>query len=193
MLYLNPHRIIEARIAESMGFDKYKMIIENVRKVDVSADLDFQRTYNGFYRIRRNAEWRAAYYGLFEEIKNSNPTFEQIIRTLYRDTGNIEASFSSKMLATVDVNKPIWDRYVASNLCLNLKGKTKDEQLECAIDLYNQMICWYEDFVKTENGKECSAEFNKILPDYAWMSDVVVRQIKRCTIHQIISGSVAIQ
>ena len=172
MLHLDPHRIIEARIAESMGFDKYKMIIEHVRKVDVSADLDFQRTYNGFYRIRRNAEWRAAYYGLFEEIKNSSPTFEQIIRALYRDTGNIEASFSSKMLATVDVNKPIWDRYVASNLCLNLKGKTKDEQLECAIDLYNQMICWYEDFVKTENGKECIAEFNKILPDYAWMSDV---------------------
>ena len=78
----------------------------------------------------------------------------------------------SKMLATVDVNKPIWDRYVASNLCLNLKGKTKDEQLECAIGLYNQMICWYEDFVKTENGKECIAEFNKILPDYVWMSDV---------------------
>ena len=155
MLYLDPHRIIENRIAESMGFDKYKMIIEHVRKVDVSADLDFQRTYNGFYRIRRNAEWRAAYYGLFEEIKNSSPT-----------------SFSSKMLATVDVNKPIWDRYVASNLCLNLKGKTKDEQLECAIDLYNQMICWYEDFVKTENGMECISEFNKILPDYAWMSDV---------------------
>ena len=97
MLYLDPHRIIENRIAESMGFDKYKMIIEHVRKVDVSADLDFQRTYNGFYRIRRNAEWRAAYYGLFEEIKNSNPTFEQIIRTLYRDTGNIEASFSSSL------------------------------------------------------------------------------------------------
>ena len=100
MLYLDPHRIIEARIAESMGFDKYKMIIEHVRKVDVSADLDFQRTYNGFYRIRRNAEWRAAYYGLFEEIKNSNPTFEQIIRTLYRDTGNIEASFSDHWCLT---------------------------------------------------------------------------------------------
>ena len=42
------------------------MIIEHVRKVDVSADLDFQRTYNGFYRIRRNAEWRADYYSLFE-------------------------------------------------------------------------------------------------------------------------------
>ena len=76
------------------------------------------------------------------------------------------------MLATVDVNKPIWDRYVAGNLCLNLKGKTKDEQLECAINLYNQMACWYEDFVKTENGIECIAEFNKILPNYAWMSDV---------------------
>ena len=41
-----------------------------------------------------------------------------------------------------------------------------------ALNIYNQMICWYEDFVKTENGKECIAEFNKILPDYVWMSDV---------------------
>ena len=100
MLHLDPHRIIEARIAESMGFDKYKMIIEHVRKVDVSADLDFQRTYNGFYRIRRNAEWRAAYYGFFEEIKKNNPTFDNIIRTLYRATLNIKASFSDHWCLT---------------------------------------------------------------------------------------------
>ena len=80
MLYLNPHRIIEARIAESMGFDKYKMIIENVRKVDVSADLDFQRTYNGFYRIRRNAEWRAA-YSIMASLKKSKTAIQLLNRS----------------------------------------------------------------------------------------------------------------
>ena len=172
MTYLDPKKIIENRIAESMGFKKYKLIMDPVRKVDVSSDPDFQRNHNGFYRIRRNAEWRAAYYKLFEEIKNSSPTFETIIRTLYRETGNVEASFSSKMLATINADMPVWDRYVVNNLCLNPKGKTKEEQLQCAIDLYDQMTRWYDDFVKTENGRECIAEFDRILPDYTWMSDV---------------------
>lgn len=172
MAYIDPRKIIETRIAESMGFNKYKLIMDQFRKVDVSADSDFQRTYNGFYRIRRNAEWRAAHYKLFEEIKNSNPTFETIIRTLYRETGNVEASFTSKMLATINADMPIWDRYVVKNLCLNPKGKSKEEQLQCAIYLYDQMIHWYDDFVKTENGRECIAEFDRTLPDYTWMSDV---------------------
>ena len=43
-----------------------------------------------------------------------------------QDTADIiEASFSSKMLATINADMPIWDRYVVQNLCLDLKGKTK--------------------------------------------------------------------
>ena len=127
MNYIDAKKVIETRIAESMGFDKYKQIIEMVRKTDVSSDLDFQRTFNGFYRVRRNAEWRKVYYNLFENVKGSNPSFEYIIRTMYEATGNIEASFSSKMLAMINPEMPIWDRYVVQNLCLNMKGKTKED------------------------------------------------------------------
>ena len=91
---------------------------------------------------------------------------------MYKETGNIEASFSSKMIATVDANMPIWDRYVMQNLCLELKGKTKEDQLDCAVGLYDQMVAWYGDFLKTENGRDCIAEFDKTLPGYTWMSDV---------------------
>ena len=63
---IDPKRVIEGRIAGSMGFDKYRQIMETVRKTDVSSDPVFQRTFNAFYRIRRNAEWRKAYYDLFE-------------------------------------------------------------------------------------------------------------------------------
>ena len=90
----------------------------------------------------------------------------------YKETGNIEASFSSKMIATIDPNMPIWDRYVMQNLCLELKGKTKEDQLDCAVGLYDQMVAWYGDFLKTVNGRDCIAEFDKTLPGYTWMSDV---------------------
>ena len=96
MINIDAKKVIETRIAESMGFDKYKQIMEMVRKTDVSSDPDFQRTFNGFYRVRRNVEWRKVYYDLFESVKGSNPSFEYIIRTMYEATGNIEASFSSK-------------------------------------------------------------------------------------------------
>ena len=172
MINIEAKKVIETRIAESMGFDKYKQIMEMVRKTDVSSDPDFQRTFNGFYRVRRNAEWRKTYYDLFETVKDSDPSFKSIIKTMYDATGNIEASFSSKMLATINPDMPIWDRYVVQNLCLNMKGKTKVDQLKCAIDLYDQMRSWYADFLQTENGKDCIAEFDRTLPGYVWMSDV---------------------
>jgi len=112
MIYIDAKKVIETRISESMGVDKYKQIMEMVRKTDVSSDLEFQRTFNAFYRVRRNVEWRKAYYDLFEKVKCSSPSFESIIRTMYEATGNIEASFSSKMLATINSDMPIWDRYV---------------------------------------------------------------------------------
>lgn len=172
MIKIDAKKVIETRIAESMGFDKYKQIMEMVWKTDVSTDPDFQRTFNAFYRVRRNAEWRKAYYNLFEKAKGSSRSFESIIRTMYEATGNIEASFSSKMLATINPDMPIWDRYVIQNLCLNMKGRTKEDQLKCAIGLYDQMVSWYDGFLQTENGRECIAEFNQTLPGYVWMSDV---------------------
>ena len=171
-MHINAKRVIETRIAESMGFKKYKQIMERVRNTDVSSDKDFQRTFNSYYRIRRNEEWQAIYYDLFEKIKDSQPSFEQIIRTLYKNTGNIEASFSSKMLATINSDMPIWDRYVVNNLCLKVKGKAKEEQLSCTVDLYNQMVRWYRTFLDTPNGKECIEEFDRILPEYKWMNSV---------------------
>lgn len=171
-MHINAKRVIETRIADSMGFNKYKQIMERVRNTNVSSDKDFQRTFNSYYRIRRNEEWQIIFYDLFETIKDSEPSFEQIIRALYKNTGNIEASFSSKMLATINSDMPIWDRYVVHNLCLNVKGKTKEEQLRCTVDLYDQMVRWYSIFLDTPNGRECIEEFDRILPEYKWMSSV---------------------
>ena len=165
-------KVFQERLASSMGLDKYKKIINLVKTTDVSKDADFQRTFNGFYIVRRNEAWRKAYYDYFEQIKKETPTFAQIIRYLYEKTGFIEPSFSSKMLATLNPNNPIWDQYVLQNLNMELDGKTKEEKLCNAIKIYNNIENWYAEFLHTEKARECIREFDSILPDYSWMSDI---------------------
>lgn len=146
--------------------------MEQVNSVNVAEDINFQRTFNGFYIVRRNENWRKCYYNYFERIKNGDPTFEGIITYLYECTGNIEPSFSSKMLATIHPGKPIWDRYVVQNLSIQLTGKTKEEKLGNAISIYVDIENWYENFLDSEKGKECIREFDRVLPDYKGISNI---------------------
>lgn len=124
------NKVFQERLATSMGLDQYKYIMEKVKQVDVSLNTDFQRNFNGFYMVRRNEAWRKVYYDYFEKIKTDKPTFQEIIMHLFQYTGNIEPSFSSKMLATIRPEKPIWDKYIVQNLGIELDGVTKDEKLK---------------------------------------------------------------
>ena len=91
------------------GIQKYTKLMQWVLETDVSRDMDFQRFYNGFYRMRqRNSAFYTSYYQFFEENKhNQQLTFEDILHYLYGQTGQIHASFSSKMLATIRPEMPI--------------------------------------------------------------------------------------
>lgn len=47
-------KVFQERLASSMGLDKYGYIMEQVSITNVAVDTDFQRTFNGFYIVRRN-------------------------------------------------------------------------------------------------------------------------------------------
>ena len=166
------NKIFQERLASSMGLDKYQFIMEQVNKTDISIDAEFQRIFNGFYIVRRNEEWRKAYYEYFESVKKGTPTFTSILIHLYECTGNIEPSFTSKMLATIFPDKPIWDRYVVQNLNMELKGRTKQERLENAMVLYTDIERWYADFLQTDKAKECIEVFDHVMPDYKHISSI---------------------
>ena len=87
---------MRAQLARSLGLDKYAEIMRGD-----PASPSFQRAFNGYYRIRRNEEWRNSYYALFLRARTEGFDFSQIITALFQATGNVEASFSSKMLATI--------------------------------------------------------------------------------------------
>ena len=171
-LRFDANEVLQERLASSMGLNKYQFLTEQLNKTDISTDENFQRVFNGFYIVRRNQTWRKVYYEYFEYIKNKKPTFASILTYLYEKTGNIEPSFASKMLATIIPEKPIWDHYVIQNLNLKLVGATKREKLENAMAIYSDIEKWYEDFLQTDEAKECIEVFDHMLPKYKNISSI---------------------
>lgn len=163
---INAKEILRAQLGRSLGLDRYADIMRGD-----PASPEFRRAFNGYYRIRRNEEWRQHYYDLFVKAKDERLSFEQIITELYQLTGNVESSFSSKMLATIDPLMPVWDQYVLQNLGLELTGKSQEEKLQNAVDLYDRIVRWYDDYLTTAEAKTNIAEFDHLLPEYAWVSE----------------------
>ena len=146
-----------------IGLAKYQWIMSHVHETDVSSNAEFQKFYNGFYRMRqRPADFYKTYYAFLEKSKN-NPclTFEEILTYLYNETGSIHASFSSKLLATVNPNMPIWDKFVLQNLGLRVPYSYEKDRLPKTVRLYQQICDWYE----SEQAREKLKVFNEMFPN----------------------------
>jgi len=167
-----PQVVISNMLKKSFGIDRYTFIIKELSKRDISKDTNYQRFFNAFYVVRRDHKWRKIYYDYFESQKNNkNLSFEMVIRYLYEKTGQVEASFSSKLLSTANPNMPIWDAYVLKNLGLKMKMGKPQDRIEQAIRLYREIHKTYMRLVKSQWGKSTIAKFNELLPDALWISD----------------------
>ena len=75
------------------------------------------------------------------------------------------------MPRTIDASNPIRDRYVLQNLGLELTGKSQEEKLQNAVGMYDQIVSWYTDYITTDEARKNIDEFDRLLPEYAWVSD----------------------
>ena len=147
------------------GIDKYLLIMKSFRSCDVLNSIDFQKMYNGFYRIRqRSPEFYKCYYDYMEQHKNDSLTFKDIITHFYYSLNRIESSFSSKLLATVEPDMPIWDSIVLKNLGLKSPPYYKNDRLQSNIELYSHIVNWYTEYLKTQNAKDVLNVFDDIYP-----------------------------
>lgn len=161
-------------IIRFLALDKYSYIKNNIYKCDISKNKDFQTSFNAFYRVRRDEKWRTIFYDYFEQIKNNkNITFDEILDYMFKKTGHIEASFCSKLLATINENMPIWDQYVLKNLNLEVKGTTKEEKLENTKVIYKSIIEIENDKLKIDDIQVAITEFREYFPEYN-LSDIKI-------------------
>ena len=149
------------------GLLTYLHLMGWVQNSDVSKDTEFQRKYKGFYRVRRNDDWCQPYFSYMERSKGKLFSFEDILKHMFEATGKVEASFSSKLLATLHPDMPVWDSYVLSQLDLPqpTKGQqNKHNQLRQTISTYDQLTDWYEKYIGTQNAWSIMKVFDETFP-----------------------------
>lgn len=160
------------------GVQKYLLVMQLVKTSNVQTNKEFQKIFNGFYKIRRSIEFREALYDYLEHNKNKEISFEQTLDFFRQKFQRFEPSFSSKIVATIDSNLPIWDSKVIINLKLkkpnnswdlvslkNLNLKNPDKldgeiRLEEMVKIYAYIVEWYSEFLKTEQAKNMIKTFD---------------------------------
>ncbi len=114
--------------------------------------------------MKKKKEFYEAYYKLMEEGKNKNITFEDVLMSLFNEFGSVEASFSSKLISTLNVDYPIWDSYVLKNLNIKVPSYGSKDRLAKTVETYKYLCEWYEEFLKSSEGIEIINKFDSLYP-----------------------------
>jgi hypothetical protein len=185
MNIVNPKEAMIQSLHDACSFNSYKKTLELTK--DLATDVNFQKNFTNYYRVRRDDGWLQEFYKFFEENKNNKEiTFEKIIRhlsnvehkvkkTKKNPTGKaktVEPSFASKMLATINPNHPIWDGQVlrALNIKVDEALSHEDKIKEC-IEVYQRIEKEIATFIATDEGQQCIALFDKVFPSCKCFSD----------------------
>lgn len=139
-------------------------------KRDISNDREFQRRFTGFYKIRRDRElFLNHYYSYMQKIRNDeNITFEQILKDIYSFQKHFEPSFSSKLLATLNPNMPVWDKYVLQNMGIDIKKYS----LQNCINGYKKIIQYYNEKESTGEADELINLFDSHFPQFKYFTRI---------------------
>lgn len=164
MLNYNPNNTNWKNIEN--GLQKYLQIMQLVKNSNVEISKEFQRKFNGFYKVRRKKDFRNALYEYLEKNKNKHISFEQTLNFFYQKFDRLEPSFSSKIVATIDPNYPVWDSEVLARLKTRLKirisaNTDKKVRFEKIVKTYTDIANWYFEFLKTKQAKEMIKDFDK--------------------------------
>jgi len=149
--------------------ESYDYLMKNLLKTDVAKDSRYQRRYNGFYQVRRSEEWRAKYYDLLECAKrNPKIDFPEVIRKLHDLTNQVEPSFSSKLVATVRPELPVYDTKVRERMRVRVppQAMIPKDRVTKWIEEYKRMIQIAGAAVRKGKFEKLRDKFRKTFPAY---------------------------
>lgn len=164
---MDEFRIVTAINNARKGIAQYLEIMDLLWHVDVSRDRNFQRKYNAFYRLRqRPKEWYEVYFSYMESGKENPPSFDSTIDYIFAALGRYEPSFSSKLVAALDPNQPVWDKFVLRQINQKPPPFGAQNRVERAKIVYRNIRRWYEDYLPTEEARRVIELFDREVKDH---------------------------
>lgn len=168
-------RAIRNLEARSSGLARYDYLQRSLLKKDVTSNRDFQRAFKSFYRVRRGEGWCRVFFSALEREKHNHAlSFRDVLEEIYRETGRVEASFSSKLAATVDENLPVWDKHVLHNLELKppYSAMAPEGRLNRCVELYSRIQSWTSNAIRQSAFPEWRRRFDRAFPSFRHFTDV---------------------
>lgn len=165
-IHLTPVEISAALPRLKRGVQQY-VWLQAHRDRDLSSDREFRRRFNAFYRVRRGPAWQDAFFRLLERSKQTSPTFRGVLEHLHASTGRYEASFASKLLATVAPEYPVIDAEVLRNVGLRLPPYGTADRFDRICEVHHRLAEEFEEYLLTASGTELVAAFRSAFPHAA--------------------------
>ena len=126
--------------------DTYDYLQQTLKTKNVLSDRKYQTKFKGYYRVRRGQDWCEFFFSILEKEKaNKEFLFLDVLQDMWRKTKRFEASFSSKLIATINPENPVWDANVLRHLKLStdyakIMGiKCEEERIAKTASLYRKI------------------------------------------------------
>ncbi|HWQ68916.1 MAG TPA: hypothetical protein VN494_02995 [Patescibacteria group bacterium] len=162
--------LTRAQIEEALprirpGLEKYVWLQEHRDSNDLRNDSGYRRRFNHFYRVRRGTDWQDKFYALLEGKKHEAVSFAEVLHALHEATGRYEASFASKLVATIRPEMPVIDSVVLRNLGLTFPGYNLRDRTARLERLHETLVSRFNVFLTTETGCYLVKRFREEYPD----------------------------
>lgn len=148
----------------------YVLIRQSTADSDLRGDEaePVRRRFNAYYGVRRNPAWRERFYTRFENAKTSAlppvALFEDVLLGLQADTGRVEASFVSKLVATLRPESPIIDSVVRGWLTRHLSTPPFGQGATAAVAYYHWLETLWGALAASPQAAEWSRIFSAAFP-----------------------------
>ena len=162
---IDEKQIEEAIKHAKPGIKQYLQIMRRYSETNTANDFSFQKKYKAFYRIRRPEKWDKVYFGYMEDLRKQDVNFRQVLNYFKVNLNRYEPSFTSKLIATHNPNKPIWDRYVLQNIGLTAPSYGSKYKFERAEETYQKICDWYAQYEDSPECKLIIQKFDVFIPD----------------------------
>ena len=165
-------------VLRAMGEDwlgTYYCLQKRLQKTCVATDLSYQSKYRGFYRFR-GIDGPSYFRTLQREKLNLSVCFDDVLRELSEKS--VQLSFASKLVATVNPDKPVYDSHVDEVFAAHgirfgtYYGTKLEKKLEKAIENYCLLVDTTCALVENPGFTKLRDSFDKRFRDFRKFTDI---------------------
>lgn len=146
----------------------YEYVQTNLRAADIVSDIIFQKTFTRFYKLRGSQAFRSHFFAVFAESKSEDlVSFDHVLARIHEGCRQVHPSFSSKIVASFDPHRPVYDSEVLKRLGLRTNHVSDPAtRLRTASERYRKIIDFFDVAMAKTATTRMVGKFDCEFPEY---------------------------